>query len=57
MDEDRGVDETGVGGGETTRVGGAVGVDEAGDPEPPLECVLPWPTLEAWFDTTVRTEA
>jgi hypothetical protein len=38
-------------------VDGTLGVDEAGDPEPPLECVLPLPTLEAWFDTTVREEA
>jgi hypothetical protein len=54
VDEGRGVDETGGAAGATAGVDGALGVDEAEDPEPPLECVLPLPTLEARVDTTVR---
>lgn len=57
MDEGGGVDETGVAAGETAGVDGALGVDEAEDPEPPLECVLPLPGLEARVDATVRAGA
>ena len=43
-----------VAGLETGGADGALGADEAEEPEPTVELVLPVPTLGAWVATTFR---
>ncbi len=54
VDEGGDVDDAGVGVTETGGADGTLGADEAEEPEPTLELVLPVPTLGAWVATTVR---